>query len=101
MNESLYSTIVVPNIIKPLFQVGYFTSQSGQLLKWKIECDALTDEEWAGAARIAIDYLPDFSYASGVPRGGIQFARALNKYATKGPTLIVDDVFTTGRSIED
>ncbi|MDO8654886.1 MAG: hypothetical protein Q7R48_00415 [bacterium] len=86
----------------PLFQRVHFISASGQPLTWKIECDALTAEDWATLAAAAMETFPDlrFCRAVGVPRGGIPFAEALAQYATKeGPVLVVDDVFTTGGSI--
>lgn len=79
---------------------GEFTSHSGQTLHWKIECDALTLDDWAGAARMAVDYLPPFGDVFGIPRGGLAFADALRPYCTQGPLLIVDDVCTTGASLE-
>ena len=84
-----------------LFQKVNFISHSGLRLKWKIECDALTDAEWEGLACIASEFLPTFGAVEGVPRGGLKFAQALMPYITSGPLLIVDDVFTTGKSMED
>lgn len=85
----------------PLFVEDFFTSCSGLSLNWKIECDGLTEEDWNGAARIAVDFLPPFGEVYGIPRGGIPFAKALEKYRTLGATLIVDDVLTTGTSFDD
>lgn len=83
----------------PLFKHGSFMSHSGLLLPDKINCDALTDEDWqANAAWLAARLR--FDKVIGIPTGGLAFARALRPYATEGPVLIVDDVLTTGRSME-
>ena len=40
----------------------------------------------------------------GIPRGGVKFANALNKYASdnpEDPVLIADDVYTTGTSFRE
>jgi orotate phosphoribosyltransferase len=85
-----------------LFVDGEFTSHSGQRLPYKIECDALTP---ADLDTLAADVARRFRFSSvhGVPRGGIRFAYALRRYATGSsldPILIVDDVLTTGTSME-
>lgn len=84
----------------PLFENGFFVSHSGILLPDKINCDALTTADWdANAAWVASRM--KFGRVVGVPSGGLAFARALEGYATSGPPLIVDDVLTTGRSMEE
>lgn len=84
-----------------LFQVGKFTSAAGTDLDWKVECDALTDKDWEWAAhQIALKI--DFSEVEGVPTGGLALAEKLEFYAKPGyGLLIVDDVFTTGKSMEE
>lgn len=85
-----------------LFMTGDFTLNSGAKSPWKIECDALTKEDWEGLAAMARQFLPKFSAVVGVPRGGIPFADALRQYATGDPAhpvLIAEDVCTTGGSI--
>jgi orotate phosphoribosyltransferase len=79
-----------------LFQFGTFTLASGAISQWKIECDELTSEEWQCLAYLGHKMLPAFGDVVGVPRGGWPFAQAMRAYATEGPTLVVDDVFTTG-----
>ena len=84
-----------------LFRDGGFISHAGVPLSWKIECDELTDDDWACiAARVA--RVTRFNRVIGVPSGGLAFARALEPYAKDdrySPTLIVDDVLTTGASM--
>lgn len=83
-----------------LFQRKNFISHSGVPLTWKIECDALTDEDWETLALI-ISERCSFKSVEGVPTGGLKLAAALQKYCSnKGyPLLIVDDVLTTGKSM--
>jgi hypothetical protein len=76
---------------------------SGGKSQFKIECDALDDGDLEFFAWITATYLvADFSEVHGIPRGGIRFAKALEKYKGKeGAILIVDDVYTTGMSIRE
>lgn len=84
-----------------LFQRGSFTLASGRSSSWKIECDALTLDDWAGLAAMAVEAFGAPGPVFGVPRGGVPFAKALRLYPTRlGPTWIVDDVLTTGGSME-
>jgi hypothetical protein len=75
---------------------------SGAPADWKIECDALTDEEIATFAMLIAKRF-QFSDVLGIPRGGLRIAAALDQYRIARPTrwLIVDDVLTTGASIAD
>ncbi len=82
-----------------VFQRGDFLLAGGSRSSWKIECDALTSEDWATLAMMAVEQGLTFSGALGVPRGGLLFAEALRPYVSDGPVLIVDDVLTTGGSI--
>ena len=84
-----------------MFKLGDFTSHSGTILHWKIDCDTLGLEDWECIASVVANHLPVFGAVEGVPRGGLCFARALEPYVTSGPLLIVDDVLTTGGSMED
>ena len=85
-----------------LFQLGNFISHAGNELEWKIECDALTDEDWDCLAKM-ISERTEFGSLYGIPRGGVKLQNALEKYITKGNPirLVVDDVYTTGKSMRD
>lgn len=92
----------LPNRSTPktnLLVPGEFTSHSGLKLPFKIDCDALTDDDIAVCAQLIHDLVPPFSRVEGVPNGGLRLARALQPYASDGPLLIVDDVWTTGVSM--
>lgn len=86
-----------------LINVGDFTLHSGVKSDWKIDCDALTDEDLRAIAAIAARRLPPFGDVIGVPSGGLRLANALREHATRGPLgrLVVDDVYTTGRSMRE
>lgn len=81
-----------------LFQLGNFTSAAGLKLTWKIECDALTDDDWQCIAAVVGPGL-DFGEVEGVPNGGVKLAHYLKPYATGQGLLIAEDVLTTGNSM--
>lgn len=83
-----------------LFKLGEFKSHSGLTLPFKIECDALTDADFDALASIVASST-QFGGVIGIPRGGLRFAKALKPHITTGPLLIVDDVLTTGKSMEE
>lgn len=85
-----------------LFELKDFVMHSGQVGKWKIECDALTEEDWKTVA-YWISKRVDFNMVRGVPTGGKKLQDALFKYRNPNSDvfLIVDDVLTTGKSMED
>lgn len=85
-----------------LFQLGDFTLASGAKSPWKIDCDALSEGDWAALAAMAAERLPPFGSAWGVPRGGLPFAQALQRHRALGceTALIAEDVVTTGGSME-
>lgn len=85
-----------------LFQTGRFTLASGEWSCFKIECDALSDKEIWALASLLKDVLPRYGQVEGVPTGGERLASAMRgwSYGSGHPTLIVDDVYTTGGSIE-
>lgn len=86
-----------------LFQLGNFKSHSGEVLPWKIDCDGLTDGDWICLSWMIIKKLQIYpGKVEGVPKGGLVLEGILVKYSTEnGPLLIVDDVLTTGESMEE
>ena len=87
-----------------LFQSVDFKSHSGLELKWKIECDAISDPEWFTISQMIMEITPPFKEAIGIPRGGIKLGSLLNQYGTgkrEDPICIVDDVLTTGGSMDE
>lgn len=86
---------------RALFQWGSFVLSSGQRSPLRIECDALGAADWLAIAEWAAAVLPPFQTVEGVPRGGLRLAALLSPRArATGGLLIVDDVLTTGRSME-
>lgn len=88
-----------------------FMMHSGGVSHYKIECDALTDEDIECLAWIIAQKTKRFAKnekgsgikdVHGVPRGGVRLQKALEKYKDDhGIQLIVDDVLTTGTSMEE
>ena len=86
----------------PLFQAhGIFRLHSGEISTFMINCEALTYKSLEAIAQELYVLLPGFGSVEGVPRGGLRLAKAMKRYVTEGPLLIVDDVYTTGRSLEE
>lgn len=84
-----------------LYSVIPFVLHSGSETHFKMECDALSDHDWWSLAMAAHESGLRFGSVEGVPRGGERFADALQQFATEGKVLIVDDVLTTGASMEE
>ncbi len=83
-----------------LFQRKNFVLKSGKETDWKIEADSLTIEDLDTLA-LLISKKYEFSKVYGVPTGAVRFAKACEPYCKPGhPTLIVEDVVTTGGSME-
>lgn len=84
-----------------IFKHGNFTLHSGEKSVWKIDCDDLTAEDWDTLALMghrAVGVFSDVVCGSGA---ATQFAFALERYQSyNGPLLIVDDVLTTGATME-
>ena len=86
-----------------LFQSIDFKSHSGLNLSWKIEMDALSDPEWFTIKKMIMELTPPFKEAVGIPTGGSKLGNLLNEHGTgkeEDPICIVDDVLTTGESME-
>ena len=88
-----------------LFVKEDFISHAGNPLTWKIECDALSDDDWACIAHMIVEReMRPFSKVIGIPRGGKKLEEALQPYAGSSgiyPVLVVDDVWTTGTSFAE
>lgn len=85
-----------------LFRKGKFKLSSGGGTDFKIDCDALTDDD-IDCIAFLISKSIKFHSVIGVPTGGLRLAKALQQYCTedwKLTTLICDDVLTTGKSME-
>src|SRR5690349_2104713 len=89
-----------------LFNLGDFTLHSGVATKWKIDCDALSDDDISALAIMIFDMVGPFMSVEGIPTGGLRLAKALEPLAgrrsglSRNIHLIVDDVLTTGGSME-
>jgi len=84
-----------------LFQNGDFILSSKTKSTWKIDCDALSEDDWLTLSIMAHNIIGNFSLAIGVPVGGCHFAKKLNNFCThEGSILICEDVLTTGESME-
>jgi hypothetical protein len=102
-NESPAGGSSKPLVVRSLFVRQDLTLHSGQKSDFKIECDALADDDWECLAYL-ISKQVSFDSVRGVPNGGNKLAQALQKYSTNTWTqsvLIVDDVLTTGNSMEE
>jgi orotate phosphoribosyltransferase len=85
-----------------LFEKKSFIMHSGEKSDFKIECDTLTSEDIETLAYL-ISRRFEFNGVYGIPTGGVKIANALKKYTNKKAIdyLIVDDVITTGNSMEE
>lgn len=90
-------------MFKPnLFQSGKFKLHSGKISNFRIECESFKKHDWESLSiLIANKYV--FEKVIGIPRGGMQLAKLLKKFNThhSNAILIVDDVLTTGNSMEE
>lgn len=83
-----------------LFERKPFKMASGGVARYTIQSKALSDEDMATLAWL-ISEKGDIREVYGVTEGGRRLAAALQEYRGKqGVRLIVDDVLTTGASME-
>lgn len=85
-----------------LFHAESFVAHSGGVLGWKIRCEYLNNLDITCFAQL-IARRVKFRNVYGVPRGGRVLADALGEYTNHWAPkiLIVDDVLTTGGSMEE
>ncbi len=83
-----------------LFMQKRFQMHSGGFSDFKLECDALTTQDWETLAFL-VSRVYTFGGVHGIPSGAVPFQNALEKYITPESRcfLLVDDVFTTGGSM--
>ena len=87
-----------------LFKLGDFILHSGSKSNFFIDCDALADADWQALARLIYDKGFRFRKVVSIPKGGLKLAEALKPYCFPNPeypVLVVDDVLTTGKSMEE
>ncbi len=86
-----------------VFRRGRFKLHSGLPSDWKIEAEGLDDEDWATLAMLGARVVGKFDCVTGIPTGGLRFEEEIASYISDedgAPCLIVDDVLTTGASME-
>jgi len=86
-----------------LFVAGDFVLHSGGLSYWKIDCDALADSDTETLALLIAQQF-HFDRCEWVATGGERLGKVLQGYlSSRLPhnLLIVDDVLTTGASMEE
>lgn len=86
-----------------LIQLGDFPLHSGGHSWFKLVADKFIEENAKGLARMIRELVGLFSSVEGIPAGGLVLAAELDKHSTNSkthPHLIVDDVLTTGGSME-
>lgn len=85
-----------------LFESQKFVMHSGEVSDWKIECDALTPMDLHTLAVLTAKAIGPFGKVEGVPSGGLKFAFYLSRFRdiNSDVLVIVDDVLTTGHSME-
>ncbi len=87
--------------LQNVFQLFDFILPNGDPSIFKIECDHLTEDDIECFANM-VGHV-SFKSVEGIPRGGIPFAKALEKYIDPKSEvhLVVDDVLASGKSMTD
>ena len=85
-----------------LFQIGDFTLSGGKKSRFKIDCDALSDGEVKLLADLIVLRAKPFHRVMSPGGAATRLQSYISKYANPAAdnTLIVDDVLTTGKTIE-
>ncbi len=84
-----------------LIQLGNIVLHSGATSYFKLVADAFIYDNLDGLVLLICQMVGPFSSVEGVPQGGLRLAEALRPFTGgDGPHLIVDDVLTTGGSME-
>lgn len=88
-----------------LIQVKDVILSSGNESKFKLECDKFIEENLEGLVFLIRSMVGPFHSIEGVPRGGLRLLQALLPFRDlaadiTGKHLIIDDVLTTGGSME-
>lgn len=86
-----------------MFKAGRFELHSGEQSNFLIDCETLTDADLEALAEQIAARVPPFGQVEGVANGGLRIAEVLSKHAggPSGQLLIVDDVLTSGGSMEE
>lgn len=86
-----------------LFRTGNFVLSSGKKSRYKICCEMFSDSDLNTLCNLIRALVGPFSSVYGIPSGGTRLEQILKHYVDdhkEGPHLIVDDVLTSGRSME-
>ncbi len=85
-----------------LIHLGQVILHSGDESSFKLIADDFIEENLEGLVELIRMLAGPFSSVEGIPRGGDRLAEALHPHCSKkGAHLLVDDVCTTGISLED